>query len=63
MIRIALLLWALFLIILGVSMMPTTMIIAVVIGGVGGVISAIIKHNEKKKEKPNFELYEWEKYF
>ena len=49
--RIGILLWALFFIVMGFSMMPGYMTFVIVISFIGGLIDGIRKYKMKKKEQ------------
>jgi hypothetical protein len=56
MVQIAFLLWALFFIILGFSMMPKCMTLVMVVSFIGGFLDGIYKNKQKKKKNKNRRL-------
>lgn len=62
--QVGCLLWMVFFIVIGFSMMPKTMTIVVIFSFIAGLLDGLRKNRKNKKsKKPNFKLEEWEKHF
>lgn len=63
MLKLGLLLWALFFMLLAFSMMPGYMTFVVIISAIGGVLDATMKNKKRRNSRPDFKLDTWERYF